>query len=107
MKKKTVSKQNHAPSAEDKSLFRQAGEIIGSIGAHIVEGKNKVVEFVSHEVTVVRKTVKKKLSKKPAAKKIAVKKNAKKSPPGQKGNTKFARKKKKAAKKSAANRLKK
>ena len=56
-----MNKKTKAPEAvdsEEKSLFRQAGEVIGSIGAHIVLAKESVVDFVSAEAESAKKTVK-------------------------------------------------
>jgi hypothetical protein len=47
-----------------KGAFYQAGEIIGSIGFHIVDGKDKVIGVVSEEFQILKKAFKKKLSKK-------------------------------------------
>lgn len=82
MKKKTAT-----PKAAAKSLFRKAGEAIGSLGHEIVEGKEKVAEAVQSAISSlqkeekilakkVKKLVKKAAVKKPAAKKSAVKKSA-------------------------------
>src|ERR1700730_1953859 len=99
--------------AEVRGIFQQAGEVIGSIGNNIIEGKDKVLDAVSGEFQVVKKAFKKKFarkiatpakSKKPAAKKAA-KKTAPKATP-KRGLRKFDRKAKKAAKKSASNRKK-
>lgn len=67
MKKK--SKQVKTKKSSEKSIFRQVGEVVGSIGAHIVQAKENVAGFVSDEATMVKKT----------AKKIA--KSIKKAPP--------------------------
>jgi hypothetical protein len=118
MKKKSTSEDVNQSESEDKSVFRQAGELIGSIGAHIVQGKDKVMDFMSDEVTIVKKAIKKKLAKKSLPKKKAktkvtkkiVKKTARKLAPkktAKKRPTKFVRKAKKAAKKSASNRMRK
>ena len=77
MKKNSDSANVH--STEDKSIFRQAGEVIGSIGAQISIAKDNVVDFVQHEVVAAKKTARKigkKVSK--ATKGSTVKKAAKK-----------------------------
>lgn len=111
MKKKSPTTPT-AP-AEDSSFMHKAGELLHSIGSHIVDAKDVVVDSVAKEIKVVKKAIKKKkLAKKKAAvpkkpvKKAASKKTAKK-PPAKKTVSKFARKAKKAAKKSASNRMKK
>jgi hypothetical protein len=89
MKKKAVSTE--VSVKENKSIFRQAGEMIGSIGAHIVQAKDNVVEYVSDEVGIAKKTtgiISKKIKK-------AFKKN-----PLVKAEEKVAKKVKKAVKKS-------
>jgi hypothetical protein len=68
MKKETHS-ENENSSASDKSVFRQAGELIGTIGAQIANGTGKVVDFVSDEANIVKKAIKKKLAKKTNQKK--------------------------------------
>ena len=80
MKKKSVAASVNGSGSEVKGLFRQAGELIGSIGAHIADGKDKILDFVSEEVTVVKKTIKKKLARKKPVKKI-IKKAARKTVP--------------------------
>jgi hypothetical protein len=77
MKKKSIAASVNGTVTEEKGLFRQAGELIGSIGAHIADGKDKILDFVSEEVTLVKKTIKKKLAKKQPVKKV-IKKAAKK-----------------------------
>jgi hypothetical protein len=64
MKKKPDPKEANSATAEEKSIFRQVGEVIGSIGAHLSIGKDKIADFVSQEVKIVKRTVKKKLAKK-------------------------------------------
>lgn len=84
MKKGTHSENEN--SSSDKSVFRQAGELIGTIGAQIANSTGKVVDFVSDEATIVKKAIKKKLAKKANQKKkpgkkvpaITAKKSAKK-----------------------------
>jgi hypothetical protein len=73
MKKKSIS-ENENSAESDKSVFRQAGELIGTIGAQIANGTGKVVDFVSDEATIVKKAIKKKLAKKNTPKKKPVKK---------------------------------
>ena len=74
---------------EEKSAFYQAGEIIGSIGFHIVDGKDKVIGAIKNKLgkkqpaeTKAKKVSKKKLAGK-TGKKITgtVKKPAKKTNP--------------------------
>ena len=43
--------------AERKSAFYQAGEMIGSLGFHIVEGKDKLVSAVSGELGAAKKAI--------------------------------------------------
>ena len=83
--KKDVSPEN----TESKSVFYQAGEIIGSIGFHIVDGKDKVIGAIKNKLgkkqapeSNPKKVSKKKLPVK-AGKKMtgAVKKSAKKTSP--------------------------
>jgi hypothetical protein len=50
--------------AKEKGIFYQAGEIIGSIGFHIVNGKDKLVGVVSDEFKTAKKVIKRKLGKK-------------------------------------------
>jgi hypothetical protein len=78
MKKNTVKANVH--TIEEKSIFRQAGEVIGGIGAHIVNAKDSVMDFVSHEFDNTKKRAKKMGKKvKKAAKKVPVRKLAKKT----------------------------
>jgi hypothetical protein len=91
MKKKAIPID--ANNSEDKSIYRQAGEAIGSLGAHIVHAKDNVVNLVSEEVVAVQE-VAKKISRK-------VKKVTSRAPV-KKAVKKVARKVKKAAKKAAA-----
>jgi len=74
-----------------KSIFRSAGELVGTVAQEVVAGKDKLVNAVSTEVTAIKKAVKKKIAKKKFVKKKAAPKK------------KAARKKKAAgkAKKSA------
>jgi hypothetical protein len=81
MKKKNSSKKVRRSASEEKTVYRQAGELIGTIGAHIAMGTTRVIDFVSDEATVVKKAIKKKLAKKAPQKKKAIKKKlAKKAP---------------------------
>jgi hypothetical protein len=65
MKKNT---SNEGPGkTEGKGSFYKAGEIIGSIGFHIVEGKNKAVGAVSDGFSILKKVIKKKSVKKRTA----------------------------------------
>ena len=70
--KKEIHSENSSSSG--KSVFHQAGELIGTIGAQIANGTGKVVDFVSDEATIVKKAIKKKLAKKNTPKKKPVKK---------------------------------
>ena len=82
MNKKSTKPTLKDSESEDKSVFRQAGDLIGNIGAHIVEAKDSVLGFVSDEVKVVKKAVKKvakKITKKSPAKKTTPKKTIKKT----------------------------
>jgi len=65
----------------EKGIFRQAGEIIGSIGFHIVNGKDKVVGAVSDEYNIVKRAIKKKLAKKKTTSGSKTKKVSKKASP--------------------------
>jgi len=62
-----------------KSFFRSAGEIVGTVAHEIVEGKNKVVETVSSELSAIKKVIKKKIAKKKKA--VASKKPKRKIKP--------------------------
>jgi len=64
-----------------KSIFRSAGELVGTVAHEIAEGKDKLVNAVTTEVAVIKKVVKKKLAKKKALKKKSTpkKKTAKKA----------------------------
>ena len=82
MKKKPATKKVN--ENENKSMFRQAGEMIGTLGAQIIQAKDSLVDFVSDEVVVAKKAtdkmankVKKVFKKKPLKK--AVKKVVKKA----------------------------
>src|ERR1700722_7664168 len=94
MKKKSLSKNENSPES-DKSVFRQSGELIGTIGAQIANGTGKVVDFVSDEETIVKKAFKKKLAKKNTPKKKLAKKSssAKTKKPAKKQSVKKASKK--------------
>jgi hypothetical protein len=86
MKKKAPAQKTQ--NAEDKSLLKQAGEVIGSVGDHIVQAKDSVVDFVADEVVVVKKTARKIARKvKKAVKKTPANKIVKKVA-GKKGTTK-------------------
>src|SRR4030095_12169092 len=84
--------------AKEKGIFRKAGEMIGSIGFHLMDGKDKVVGAVSDEFDIVKKTIKKKLAKKKIPLSSRSKKPSKKAAP-KKRIKKTARKVKKVAKK--------
>jgi hypothetical protein len=103
MKKKNLSKKKQQPSSEVKTVYRQAGELIGSIGAHIALGTGRVVNFVSDEATGIKKAIKKKLGKRVVKKKKAIKNVLSKA--ANKTAKKTARKKsaKKGGKKSVQN----
>lgn len=108
MKKKNPSKVENSPASDEKTLFRHAGELIGTIGAQIALGTAKVVDFVSDEANVMKKVIKKKLNKKAAQKKKVVNKASPKAT--RKPIKKTAPKKKKArkvVKKSAVNQVRK
>lgn len=65
---------------ETKTVLQQAGDIMSSIGDHILQAKDTVADFVSNEAVVVKKAAKKIIRKvKKAAKKAPVKKAAKKT----------------------------
>ncbi|HEY2647842.1 MAG TPA: hypothetical protein VGI38_01565 [Puia sp.] len=68
---------------EEKGVFYRAGEVIGSIGFHIVDGKEKLIEAVSEEFIAVKRAIKKKLAKKKTtgtkSKKISKKKSPQKA----------------------------
>ena len=86
-------KKNSSPDisekTEEKGVFYQAGEIIGSIGFHIVDGKDKVIGIIKKKLGKKQKPESKtgKISKKKlsgrSGKKIraGAKKTAKKSNP--------------------------
>ena len=62
-----------------KSIFRSAGELVGTVAQEVVAGKDKLVNAVSTEVTAIKKAVKKKIAKKKKAapkKKVTPKKKA-------------------------------
>jgi hypothetical protein len=96
MKKKSTKKK--IVSAE-KSIFRIAGEAIGTIGHEIAEGKDKLVDASQaavEKINSVKKSISKKISKKRV--KAATKK---KLAPARKAAKKIARKvEKKIAKKT-------
>jgi len=79
MKKKKASIKQKSSGSREKTLYRQAGELIGTIGAHIALGTTRVVDFVSDEATIAKKAIKKKFAKKSAPKKKAIKKVASKA----------------------------
>ena len=85
----------------EKGIFRQAGEIIGSIGFHIVNGKDKVVGAVSDEFNIVKKAIKKKLAKKKTTSGSKTKKISKKASP-KKTAKKVVNRVKKSAKKKVS-----
>jgi hypothetical protein len=86
-------KKNSSPAVsektEERGVFYQAGEIIGSIGFHIVDGKDKVIGVIKKKLGKKRKpdskagkVSKKKLSGKASKKTTkSAKKPAKKSNP--------------------------
>jgi len=87
MKKKSAKKK--IVSAE-KSIFRIAGEAIGTIGHEIAEGKDKLVEASQaaiEKINSVKKSISKKISKKTV--KAATKK---KLAPARKAAKKIAKK---------------
>ena len=63
---------------KEKGVFYQAGEIIGSIGFHIVDRRDKLAGAVSEEFGVVRNAIKKLTKKKTSESKT--KKPSKKKP---------------------------
>jgi hypothetical protein len=65
-------KKNSSKKSEEKSVFYQAGEIIGSIGFRIADGKDKVMG-------VIKKKLGKKQTPEVKAKKSAKKKSSAKS----------------------------
>jgi hypothetical protein len=75
MKKNSTKSAVNGSESDNKSAFRKAGELIGSIAAHAVIVKDNVVGFVSDEVKVASKAVKK------AVKKITRKKSVQKAKP--------------------------
>lgn len=79
MKKKNPSGKRKSSGSGEKTIYRQAGELIGTIGAHIALGTARVVDFVSDEATVVKNAIQKKLVKNSAPKKKGVKKVATKA----------------------------
>lgn len=79
MKKKASALK--VKEAEEKNLFRQTGEVIGSIGAHVVNATNHVVDFVADEMAHAKRAVGQIAKKvKKASKKRPVKKSSKKLP---------------------------
>jgi hypothetical protein len=93
-------KASHAnpEKAEGKGAFYKAGEIIGTIGFHIVDGKDKAVGAVSDGFSILKRVIKRKAAKKKTVGARA-KKNSKKKPSG-KSARKITRGVKKAAQKS-------
>ena len=91
--KKHVSHES-AEKIEAKGAFYKAGEIIGSIGFHIVDGKDKAIGAVSDGLNMIKNVIKKKPVKKqktgPKSKKVTKKKS---SAASLKKSTKAARKK--------------
>ena len=53
------SGKSTSQESDDKRIIEQAGEIIGSIGHYIMEGKEKIVDSVSNEFKVVKKAIEK------------------------------------------------
>lgn len=60
---KKSSKSTDQPT-NGKNFFRSAGEVVGTVAHEIVEGKNKLVETVSDEISLMKKVIKKKIAKK-------------------------------------------
>jgi hypothetical protein len=91
-------------NSDDKSIFRQAGEMIGGIGARIVHAKDNIVGFVSDEYVEAKKVTKKIAGKVKKVAKKPVKKVTKKTAKAKKSAKKVLRKKStnKAVKKSPA-----
>ena len=85
--KKDVSPEN--TESKSKSVFYQAGEIIGSVGFHLVDGKDKVIGAIKNKLgkkqapeSKRKKVSKKKLPVKAGMKTTGVvKKSAKKTSP--------------------------
>jgi hypothetical protein len=78
MKKNTPL--TNTEKAEEKGVFYRAGEVIGSIGFHIVDSKDKLLGAVSEEFVTVKMANKKasgSKSKKTAKKNSPPKANAK------------------------------
>lgn len=95
-------KKNTSESPEKtkgKGAFYKAGEVIGSIGFHIVDGKNKAVGVVSDGFNILKEAIKKKPGKKPKPK-PKIKKVAKKKLPAKSAKKATKGVRKKAAKKS-------
>ena len=92
--------------ADGKGMFYQAGEIIGSIGFHIVDGKDRVIGAIKKKLGKKQtseskeKKVSKKKSGAKAGKKITgtIKKPAKKSNPAKAVRKKVIKGKKPSAK---------
>src|ERR1700759_3393164 len=95
-------KKNSPEKSEEKSVFYQAGEIIGSIGFHIADGKDKVIGAIKKKLgkkqpgdLKAKKVSKKKSSAKTGNKTTGtVKKTAKKADKAKRINKKSARVKK-------------
>jgi hypothetical protein len=117
--KKNASLEN-PKQTEGKGVFYQAGEIIGSIGFHIVNGKDKLVGAVTEDFSVVKKAIKKlatrqtaepktkKISKKGSPRKVSRKMTGDAKPLIKKANpAKTVKKKVVKVKKQAKSTLKK
>jgi hypothetical protein len=78
-------KASHAnpEKTEGKGAFYKAGEIIGTIGFHIVDGKDKALGAVSDGFSILKKVIRKKPAKKQKAtgkvRKVSKKKSSGKS----------------------------
>jgi hypothetical protein len=96
MKKNTPL--TNTEKAEEKGVFYRAGEVIGSIGFHIVDSKDKLLGAVSEEFVTVKKAIKKKLANKKASGSKSKKTAKKNSPP--KANAKISGKAKQLTKKT-------
>jgi hypothetical protein len=92
---------------QKKSSKSSLGETISGIGAQMADVKDKVVDAVSTEFKEVKKAIGRKLANKKKAAVTKSKKAAPKKVATKRPANKFQRKAKKAAKKSASNRMKK
>ncbi len=74
---------------EEKGVFYQAGEIIGSIGFHIVDGKDKVIGAIKKKLSKkqVRESKPNKVLKKKSGKKNSEKTTGGIRKPAKKANT--------------------